>query len=247
MRAGSCSTQKGFTYFGLLLAIGVAGLTLGMGITLLLNAASRDKEVELLYAGDQIRLAIEHYHALNSANPNPWPRDLDSLLRDPGQPGLVRHLRRIHRDPMTPKGEWVLLRNEGNGIVGVHSASTEVPLRRNGFPKLYETFFQAKNYSEWRFIAAGGVIAVPRSEEAQKAGTPPFGQAVGAFPSAPADMSTAPPTLNDPVIRDPVIRDAVVRDPVSAPVNPVPEPVAQPQPTPQPAPPATPTAPPSPS
>lgn len=167
MKTGkAAAAAAGYTYFGLLLAVLAASLVVSAGATLLGNEMRRDKEAELLFAGDEIRRALEIYHAKNSAGTQPFPRTLDALLRDPNQPSIQRYLRKIYRDPMydadspgasTEGGTWVLIRDVNGQIVGVHSNSLREPLRKSGFPKAYEAFTQARRYSDWKFLAAGGV------------------------------------------------------------------------------------------
>ena len=167
----------GYTYFGLLLALALASIAVGSGAHLLAQDMRRDKEADLMFAGDQIRRAIEQYHTLNSATPKPYPLEMTALLRDPGQPGLVRHLRRIYPDPMSRDGEWVIIRSQGNGIVGVHSASREAPLKKTGFATHYSNFERARNYADWQFIAQGAVpLGNPANAENPGPGEPTGGE-----------------------------------------------------------------------
>ena len=176
--------QAGYTYMALLLALAVISMTVGLGASMLTNSVRRDKEEDLLYAGDQIRQAIERYHALNLTGQYPYPRDLDALLRDPFQPGLKRHLRRVYLDPISPAEDWVLIRDERRGIIGVHSSSTREPLKTGGFPKEYENFRNAKTYADWHFIAAGAVAAIQQKPS-------PFGP--DASPPGAAPLSVQQP------------------------------------------------------
>lgn len=168
MRTGNAAAQAGYTYFGLLLAITVASLTLSAGASLLGNEVRRDKERDLMFAGDAIRRAIEHYHLKNQGSPEPFPKRLESLLRDPHQATVQRHLRKIYRDPMHEPdligmqamgGTWVLIHDVNGQIVGVHSNSPREPLRKEGFPADYVAFRQARSYADWKFVAVGGVPA----------------------------------------------------------------------------------------
>ena len=172
MKTGRRGAQAGYTYFGLLLAILAASLAVSAGVTLLTNDMRRDKEAELLFAGDEIRRALELYHSKNTAGMQPFPRTLDALLRDPNQLSVQRYLRKIYRDPMhdpdvpgavAENGFWVLIRDGNGQIVGVRSNSLREPLRTSGFPKQYEGFRQAKRYADWQFLAAGGVPVDPKA------------------------------------------------------------------------------------
>ena len=166
MRTGSAAAQAGYTYFGLLLAITVASLTLSAGATLLGNEVCRDKERELMFAGDAIRRAIGQYHLKNQGSPEPFPKRLESLLRDSNQATVQRYLRKIYHDPMHEpggfgfqpmSGDWVLIHDNNGQIIGVHSNSGREPLRKDGFPTEYAAFRQARSYADWKFVAEGAV------------------------------------------------------------------------------------------
>jgi hypothetical protein len=110
----------------------------------------REKEDELLYAGDQIRQALTRY-AMSAPGGERYPRRLEDLLRDPRYPLPRRYLRQVYRDPMTPSGEWELVKT-GEFITGVHSQSDEEPLKSAEF-RLRDRAFEGKTkYSEWVFI-----------------------------------------------------------------------------------------------
>jgi type II secretory pathway pseudopilin PulG len=165
MRTGSAAAQAGYTYFGLLLAITVASLTLSAGASLLGNEVRRDKERELMFTGDAIRRAIEQYHLKNQGSPEPFPKRLESLLRDSNQATVQRYLRKIYHDPMhepdligsqAMSGSWILIHDANGQIVGVHSNSQREPLRKDGFPADYVAFRQARSYADWKFVAVGG-------------------------------------------------------------------------------------------
>lgn len=276
MRPGSAAPAGGFTYMGLLLAIASAAAAVAGGAYLLANDLRRDRELDLLFAGDEIRRAIEAYHVRNGAGVDPYPKTLDALLKDPHQPNVVRHLRRVRRDPMAdPAGEapsadtggWVLIRDAQGQVIGVHSGSTQAPLKRAGFPKPYEAFAQARSYADWKFIAAGALEAPPAPAAAAGSFIPsPFPSssplvpaargvpAVGGSPPGAAAPVTAPPAaggapaapLQSPVIPNPPREPAVPSlAPVAQEAPPAPPPAAPPASPPQeaPAPPAAAAAP----
>ena len=211
MKTGNAPREAGFTYFGLLLAIATAALVVSAGASLLTNDLRRDKEFELLFAGDEIKRALETYHSKNTGGLYPYPKQLDWLLRDPNQPSLQRYLRKIDRDPMhepdeaasiTLVGTWVPILGTGGQVIGVHSNSARAPLKTAGFPKHYEAFRAAKRYADWKFIAAGAVEVQP---EAGAAGHPrnfiptpiapgvPQVPAGAGAPVGPAGARPAPP------------------------------------------------------
>jgi hypothetical protein len=58
----------------------------------------------------------------------------------------------VYLDPMTGKPEWGVVRAPDGGILGVHSLSREVPIKRSGFGAPYEEFSSATSYQDWRFV-----------------------------------------------------------------------------------------------
>ncbi len=44
------------------------------------------------------------------------------------------------------------MRAPDGGIMGVYSLSKETPLKRAGFPDIYEAFALAATYREWQFL-----------------------------------------------------------------------------------------------
>lgn len=141
--------SAGFTYIGLLLVVAVMGISLAAAAGVWQTAQKRDKEEELLFAGDQIRRAIGMYIANSSA----YPHRLEDLLKDPGFPGVRRYLRKIYRDPMTGSAEWALVKSAGDTIIGVHSLSDAEPFKKSGFSFADQDFEGKTKYSEWVFLA----------------------------------------------------------------------------------------------
>jgi len=158
----------------------------------------REREMDLLFAGQQFRNALASYAAVSRSNSsNPRPRTLDELLLDNRSPVPLRHLRRIYVDPMTGKADWILEMVQGR-IVGVHSSSGKAPLQRTGFPDGMATFSDAQSYRDWRFMAEGyATNAATTQVSAQAAANP--SAAPGESSSAPASGNpTAAPAAVDP-------------------------------------------------
>lgn len=142
--------QAGFTLLGLLFLLMVLGVGLaGLG-TLWDTASRRDREAELLFAGEQYRRAIASYHQATPGPAKQYPRRLEDLLVDPRFPHTVRHLRRLYRDPVENSPTWGLVKT-GEGIVGVHSRSEKAPMKRAGFAARYAAFAEAASYRDWVF------------------------------------------------------------------------------------------------
>jgi type II secretory pathway pseudopilin PulG len=147
--------HRGFTYLGLLLAVALMAAGLAAIGEVASTAAKREKEAELLFAGDQIANAIAQYAAI-SPGAQQYPPSLEDLLADKRYPNVRRHLRRVYPDPMTGRADWGLVRGTGGGIVGIHSQSMARPLKTANFPKGYESFVGATTYAAWRFAPAAG-------------------------------------------------------------------------------------------
>jgi type II secretory pathway pseudopilin PulG len=158
----------GFTYVGLLVLIALIGVALAGAAEVWHGAQQREKERELLFVGDQFRRALASYQA----NGGSYPARLEDLLKDPRVPGVRRHLRRIYRDPITGSNEWGLVK-VGNAITGVHSLSTQEPLKKAQFRLVDQDFEGKTKYSDWVFMAKPGQAAAAPGARPAAGGTPP--------------------------------------------------------------------------
>lgn len=140
--------ERGFTYVGVMFLVVLVTLALSSVATVWQRASQREREAELLFAGDQIARAIESYYRRSPGKPQ-FPRSLEDLLLDNRYPVVVRHLRRIYRDPMTGSTEWGLVK-VADRIVGVHSLSTAKPIKTAGFDQ--RDFEGAETYEDWKFV-----------------------------------------------------------------------------------------------
>ena len=137
-----------------LFLVAIMGVGLGAIATVWHTASKREREAELLFVGDQFRKAIASYHDAGLGDNKRYPQALDDLLEDKRLPTVKRHLRKIFVDPMTGNTEWGLIKLTGAGIIGVHSLSSDQPLKVAGFPAEYASFSLAKQYSDWVFASA---------------------------------------------------------------------------------------------
>jgi len=142
---------RGFTYLTVLFLVAMMAGGLALIGEVWHTSNLREKEADLLHVGDEYRRAIERY--VRSGN-NQYPKSLADLIRDPRQPGVVRHLRRLYPDPMTGKDEWGLVKSNDGGIAGVHSLSDAAPLKVAGFALRDASFEGKSKYSDWQFIFA---------------------------------------------------------------------------------------------
>ena len=140
--------QCGIAYLGLLFAIAIVGIMLGTVGIVWSTEIRREKEAQLLFAGDQIRAAIAHYYSEGHA----YPPTLADLLEDKRFPQVHRHLRRLYYDPMTASTDWQLVFGSGGGIMGVASASQDKPIKQGNFKALDSAFENTLCYCDWQFV-----------------------------------------------------------------------------------------------
>ncbi len=69
--------EAGFTYVAVLFAVAFMGLGLALTGGVWHTALAREREVQLLYAGNQYRRAIERYYL---GGPRQYPRALDGIM-----------------------------------------------------------------------------------------------------------------------------------------------------------------------
>lgn len=128
-----------------LLAI-AATATLSAGVTLQRRAAEED----LLFIGMEFRNAFKSYYEAAVSTPR-YPPKLEDLLRDPRFPGVRRHLRKIHVDPLTGTADWGVIAAPGGGIMGVYSKAAGAPIKVALFPAEFSGFEGKGSYTEWQF------------------------------------------------------------------------------------------------
>lgn len=145
--------QQGITFLVVLFAIAIGGIALAGTGALWQTESRREKEKELLFAGEEYRRAIASYYD-KSPGDQQYPAKLADLLQDPRFPMPVRHLRRLYPEPISPDGQWLLIRRQGR-IIGVASPSAATPIRQAGFPPVQADFENATRYADWQFIHSG--------------------------------------------------------------------------------------------
>jgi type II secretory pathway pseudopilin PulG len=212
--------QRGVTYLVLLLAIAMVSAVLATNATLVSTAQRREREKQLLWAGDQLRQALLAYARAGDGR---FPDRLEDLLEDPRSPAPRRFLRQLYPDPMTRDQSWGLLRNAEGRIVGVHSRSTAVPMKTSGFADAYQDFGAARSYADWKFAAVAPKI--PESP-----GAVPAGRLPGPLQPASAAASASTPASV------PVPASAAAQTPPPATEAPAPAAADEPEPTVEPAP-----------
>lgn len=153
--------ERGFTYLGLLFALALLGLALGAAGTVWSVVKQRDREQQLLWTGGEIRRAIGHYYQGGPGGLRSYPRSLQDLTDDHRGSVVVRHLRRAYLDPMTPEGDWELIRGSDGGITGVASKAQGQPMKQKGFAEANRAFEDADCYCDWRFVFVSQLQQAP--------------------------------------------------------------------------------------
>jgi type II secretory pathway pseudopilin PulG len=194
MPIGSARGCGGFTYLALLFAVAVMGLALAGAGQVWQTAAKREKERELLFIGNQFREAIGRYYEA-SPGVKQYPVKLEDLVEDKRFPKSKRHLRKIYVDPMTASKDWGLVVQQGR-ITGVHSRSTERPLKTGNFSKADAAFEGSETYAAWRFQYQPGA-----GRAAGDGGGP--APAEGANSDAIQAPARLPPTQSEGVMQRP--------------------------------------------
>jgi len=143
--------QRGFTYLTVLFVVAMMSVGLALAGEVWETSAKREREAELLHVGNEYRKAIERYYLSGTRQ---YPRNLSDLVKDPRQPGVVRHLRRLYPDPITGKEEWGLVKSADGGFAGVYSLSEAAPLKSAGFAVRDAAFEGKAKYSDWQFVFA---------------------------------------------------------------------------------------------
>ena len=163
-RFSPLQNQRGVTLMVVLLMMVVMGLAAGMAGNTWRNVMDREREVELLFRGNQYRRAIESYYKKAHAGMKAaYPGSIEDLLKDPRSLQTLRHLREAYMDPVTGE-DFELIREGGRitglpgtvqsfaGIRGVRSNSSREPFKKAGFRGSNEDFKGAEAYSDWKFV-----------------------------------------------------------------------------------------------
>jgi len=143
--------QRGFGYLMVLFAIAAIGIGLASTGEVWSASAQRERETQLLFVGQQFRLALASYRDRSPPGTPTAPTTLAELLEDRRFPMPVRHLRRLWPDPMSGTTDWGLV-VAGGRIVGVHSRDEREPLR-TAFAERDADLAGAAAYSLWVFRA----------------------------------------------------------------------------------------------
>ena len=129
--AGRAGDERGYALAVLLVAVSVIGIALTAAVPAWQHRAQREREMELVFRGEQYARAISLYTRRNNGA---LPPGLDALVEG-------RFLRKRYADPMVEDGGFVPVAGAG-GIAGVTSRSGEPSIR---------VYHGARRYKDWRF------------------------------------------------------------------------------------------------
>lgn len=144
----------GFSYLWMLILLALLAAGSARLAPLYSTALQREQEQQLLSMGAEMRAAIASYHRRSfpgQAGPaDAYPTSLEDLILDSRASPPIRHLRKIHVDPITARRKWGLLKI-GNRIVGVRSLSNRSAIKRDEFDGDDYPFAGVERVSEWWF------------------------------------------------------------------------------------------------
>ena len=152
--------QRGFTYLTVLLLVFILLLGLSAASEQVATVAQREREAELIFAGEQYRNAIASYYQNSPGGLKQLPLSLESLVLDKRSINPIRHIRRLYQDPITRSNEWGVVKTPQGEISGVYSLSNEPVLTTINSTNLSLSSYTDENssqlkmvsYSEWKFV-----------------------------------------------------------------------------------------------
>lgn len=177
-RSKILGNSKGFSYLSLMAMIIIIGISMTAVAYQWKTIAKREKEKELLFRGNAIRSAILQY--VGDDPLKRYPHSIEDLMKDPKSPNPRRYLRKYYKDPMTGR-DFALMMDPVRGLVGVHSESTEKPIKTSNFKVVDRCFEDKKQYRQWLFMVdtvPGNQPVIAASASTAGAGTVPGNTAV---------------------------------------------------------------------
>jgi hypothetical protein len=152
LQACAPPAAAGFTYVLVLFLVALLSAMVAKAGELWHTAQVREREVDLLFVGNQYRKAIEMYYVNTPGPVKRYPRELSDLLQDPRQQAVRRYVRKLYRDPVTRKSEWGIVKATDGGIAGVYSLSNDEPMKKANFVTANQDFRDKTKYSDWKFV-----------------------------------------------------------------------------------------------
>jgi type II secretory pathway pseudopilin PulG len=183
--------QRGTTYLILMFLIVVMSIGASAAVKQWKTVVQREKEADLLAHGIEIQTAIGAY-SITMKQGRIFPGELYPLtleeLTKPPRPLL----RKLYKDPITT-GDWEIIRDPAtNGVKGVRSVSTLIPLKQHQFPSAVAHFESLTHYNEWFFqYPSPSMLQVPQSPVNQPLGLQPEPPG-GSMPGGPGSTMPFP-------------------------------------------------------
>jgi hypothetical protein len=143
--------QRGFTYVAMLFALVLFGVGLAALGESWSAVSQRARENELIEIGTTYVKAIGSYYERSPGGQKQYPERIDELLEDRRFVGLVRHMRKLYRDPVA-RGDWVLIRTADGRIRGIRSASDMPVFRTRPLVTVNALVVAGAHYSDWKFV-----------------------------------------------------------------------------------------------
>ncbi|MBY8947414.1 type II secretion system protein [Pseudomonas sp. SH10-3B] len=144
--------QQGSVFMGMLVTVAVVAVMLMEVGTLWSSVLQRERELELLARGNEIRRAIGLYYAAG----NTYPTSLEDLVLDRRQPTIKRYLRRAYADPLTGSADWGVVAGPGETLMGVFSTAQGTPFKQGNFSVINQRFTGQGSYQGWVFLFGPG-------------------------------------------------------------------------------------------
>ena len=155
--------EEGVTYLFAMTVVVITGIVLTQVAQQWSTIMKRDREAELEFRGNRIKLAIEMYAAdyqvRKGMRPNIYPLKLEQLVE-----GEKHYLQKVYKDPITNE-DFDLVWIDGE-IHGVKSRGKDRPFRTFGFDN-------AERYDQITFIAQPPQGALPKPCNPETAPTKP--------------------------------------------------------------------------
>ena len=158
--------QAGFSYIAVLFLVLLMSLGLALASQPIATAIQREREAELLFVGQQYRLAIASYYRSAPDGIAVLPSTLEELVLDKRFVAPKRHLRKLYADPMTDSMQWGLVRNPQNQLTGVYSLAAGEPLGMQQGRALGIVNDAAGSYADWKFLYVPNEAAALPAQQA---------------------------------------------------------------------------------
>lgn len=166
MRTGNCQQrQAGLTYLTVLFVIAVAGIMLANTGIAWSQAGQRERELDLLFVGNEYRQAIMLFYERTPGTIKRYPARLEDLLTDSRYNPPQHYLRKLYRDPVINQKQWDIIIAPEGGIMGVQSLSNGKPIKTTGFDEVNISFEGAASYSSWKFTYVPQAVIQPQAQK----------------------------------------------------------------------------------